>query len=84
MATAQVHQGDALVIDHHLGEQGLVFLEIQKSDLQVQRFFGTATIAPRPDHVTSWASEMGIGRDASSFHDILVNHRERSKVGSIV
>jgi ATP-dependent Clp protease ATP-binding subunit ClpA len=26
LATAQVHQGDALVIDHHLGEQGLVFL----------------------------------------------------------
>jgi ATP-dependent Clp protease ATP-binding subunit ClpB len=25
LATAQVHQGDALVIDHHLGEQGLVF-----------------------------------------------------------
>src|SRR6266581_762471 len=24
LATAQVHQGDALVIDHHLGEQGLV------------------------------------------------------------
>src|SRR5882757_3718173 len=26
LATAQVHQGDALVIDHHLGEQGLAFL----------------------------------------------------------
>src|ERR1700688_5072308 len=26
LATTQVHQGDALVIDHHLGEQGLVFL----------------------------------------------------------
>ena len=26
LATAQVHQGDALVIAHHLGEQGLVFL----------------------------------------------------------
>jgi ATP-dependent Clp protease ATP-binding subunit ClpB len=26
LATAQVHQGDALVIDHHLGETGLVFL----------------------------------------------------------
>jgi len=26
LATAQVHQGDTLVIDHHLGEQGLVFL----------------------------------------------------------
>jgi len=26
LATAQVHQGDALVIDHHFGEQGLVFL----------------------------------------------------------
>ena len=26
LATAQVHQGDALVIDHHLGKQGLVFL----------------------------------------------------------
>jgi ATP-dependent Clp protease ATP-binding subunit ClpB len=25
LATAQVHQGDALVIDHHLGGQGLVF-----------------------------------------------------------
>src|SRR5947208_930178 len=25
LATAQVHQGDALVIDHHLGEQGLGF-----------------------------------------------------------
>jgi ATP-dependent Clp protease ATP-binding subunit ClpB len=25
LATAQVHQGDALVIDHHLGEEGLVF-----------------------------------------------------------
>ena len=26
LATAQVHQGDALIIDHHLGEEGLVFL----------------------------------------------------------
>jgi ATP-dependent Clp protease ATP-binding subunit ClpB len=26
LATGQVHQGDALVIDYHLGEQGLVFL----------------------------------------------------------
>jgi ATP-dependent Clp protease ATP-binding subunit ClpB len=26
LATAQVHQGDALVIDHHLSEEGLVFL----------------------------------------------------------
>jgi ATP-dependent Clp protease ATP-binding subunit ClpB len=26
LATAQVHQGDALVIDHHFGEEGLVFL----------------------------------------------------------
>src|SRR6202166_5036752 len=26
LATTQVHQGDVLVIDHHLGEQGLVFL----------------------------------------------------------
>ena len=26
LATAQVHQGDALVIDHHRGEEGLVFL----------------------------------------------------------
>ena len=26
LATAQVHQGDALVIDHHLGEEGLAFL----------------------------------------------------------
>ena len=25
LATAQVHQGDALVIDHRLGEPGLVF-----------------------------------------------------------
>ena len=25
LATTQVHQGDALVIDHHLGEEGLVF-----------------------------------------------------------
>src|SRR6266705_638880 len=36
LATAQVHQGDALVIDHHLGEQGLVFLrdtENRSSDL---------------------------------------------------
>jgi ATP-dependent Clp protease ATP-binding subunit ClpA len=34
LATAQVHQGDALVIDHHLGEEGLVFLrESRSSDL---------------------------------------------------
>ena len=36
LATAQVHQGDALVIDHHLGEEGLVFLrdkENRSSDL---------------------------------------------------
>jgi len=36
LATAQVHQGDALVIDHHLGEEGLVFLrdkEYRSSDL---------------------------------------------------
>jgi ATP-dependent Clp protease ATP-binding subunit ClpB len=36
LATAQVHQGDALVIDHHFGEEGLVFLrekEIRSSDL---------------------------------------------------
>jgi len=26
LATTQVHQGDALIIDHHLGEEGLVFL----------------------------------------------------------
>jgi hypothetical protein len=26
MATAQVHQDDALVIDRHRGEEGLVFL----------------------------------------------------------
>ncbi len=26
LSTAQVHQGDALVIDHHVGEEGLVFL----------------------------------------------------------
>ena len=36
LATAQVHQGDALVIDHHLGKEGLVFLrdkEHRSSDL---------------------------------------------------
>src|SRR5215471_10851460 len=36
LATAQVHQGDALVIDHNLGEKGLVFLrdkETRSSDL---------------------------------------------------
>jgi ATP-dependent Clp protease ATP-binding subunit ClpB len=36
LATTQVHQGDALVIDHHLGEEGLVFLrdtENRSSDL---------------------------------------------------
>jgi ATP-dependent Clp protease ATP-binding subunit ClpA len=36
LATAQVHQGDALVIDHHLGKEGLVFLrdkENRSSDL---------------------------------------------------
>src|ERR1700693_1495158 len=36
LATAQVCQGDALVIDHHLGEEGLVFLrdkENRSSDL---------------------------------------------------
>jgi hypothetical protein len=36
MATAQVHQGDTLVIDHHLGEEGLLFLrdkENRPSDL---------------------------------------------------
>ena len=36
LATAQVRQGDALVIDHHLGEEGLVFLrdkENRSSDL---------------------------------------------------
>ena len=36
LATAQVHQGDALVIDHHLGEEGLIFLrekEIRSCDL---------------------------------------------------
>jgi ATP-dependent Clp protease ATP-binding subunit ClpB len=36
LATAQVHQGDALVIDYHLGEEGLVFLrdkENRSSDL---------------------------------------------------
>jgi hypothetical protein len=37
LATAQVHQGDALVIDRHRGEGGLVSLETQKSDLQVQK-----------------------------------------------
>src|SRR6267154_293613 len=36
LATTQVHHGDALVIDHHLGEEGLVFLrdkENRSSDL---------------------------------------------------
>src|SRR6202140_2219583 len=36
LATAQVRQGDALVIDHHLGEEGLIFLrekEIRSYDL---------------------------------------------------
>ncbi len=36
LATSQVHQGDALVIDHHLGEEGLLFLrdkENRSSDL---------------------------------------------------
>ena len=36
LATAQLHQGDALVIDHHLGEEGLVFLrdkEDRSSDI---------------------------------------------------
>src|SRR6267142_636523 len=36
LATTQVHQGDALVIDHHFGEEGLVFLrdtENRSSDL---------------------------------------------------
>src|SRR6266481_9196184 len=36
LATAQVHHGDALDIDHHLGEEGLVFLrdtENRSSDL---------------------------------------------------
>jgi len=36
LATTQVHQGDALVIDHHLGEEGLVFsrdMENRSSDL---------------------------------------------------
>jgi ATP-dependent Clp protease ATP-binding subunit ClpB len=36
LATAQVHQGDALVVDHNLGEEGLVFLrdtENRSSDL---------------------------------------------------
>src|SRR5713226_6180433 len=38
LATAQVHQGDALVIDHHLGEQGLVFVrgtENRSADPQI-------------------------------------------------
>ncbi len=38
LATAQVHQGDALVIDHHLSEEGLVFLrdtENRSSDLSL-------------------------------------------------
>ena len=38
LATAQVHQGDALVIDHNFGEKGLVFLrdkETRSSDLPV-------------------------------------------------
>jgi len=36
LATAQVHRGDALIIDHHLSEEGLVFLrdkENRSSDL---------------------------------------------------
>jgi ATP-dependent Clp protease ATP-binding subunit ClpA len=36
LATAQVHEGDALVVDHNLGEEGLVFLrdtENRSSDL---------------------------------------------------
>jgi len=40
LATSQVHQGDALVIDHHLGEQGLVFLrdeENRSSDLPLPK-----------------------------------------------
>jgi len=39
LATAQLHQGDALVIDHHLGEEGLVFLrdkENRSSDLPLR------------------------------------------------
>jgi ATP-dependent Clp protease ATP-binding subunit ClpA len=39
LATAQVHQNDALVIDHHLGEEGLVFLrdkQNRSSDLPLQ------------------------------------------------
>jgi ATP-dependent Clp protease ATP-binding subunit ClpB len=38
LATAQVHQGDVLVIDYHLGEQGLVFLrdtENRSADPQI-------------------------------------------------
>jgi ATP-dependent Clp protease ATP-binding subunit ClpB len=40
VATAQLHQGDALVIDHHLGEQGLHFLrdtENGSSDLSLPK-----------------------------------------------
>jgi hydrogenase maturation factor len=38
LATAQVRQGDALVIDHYLGEHGLVFLratENQSTDPKI-------------------------------------------------
>jgi len=31
LATSQVHQGDALVIDHQLGEEGLIFLRDKKN-----------------------------------------------------
>jgi ATP-dependent Clp protease ATP-binding subunit ClpB len=40
VATAQLHQGDALVIDHHFGEQGLHFLrdtENGSSDLSLPK-----------------------------------------------
>jgi ATP-dependent Clp protease ATP-binding subunit ClpB len=38
LATAQVHPGDAVVVDHHFGEEGLVFLrdkENRSSDLPI-------------------------------------------------
>ena len=35
LSAGLVHQGDALVLDHHLGEEGLVFVRDKKSDLQV-------------------------------------------------
>jgi ATP-dependent Clp protease ATP-binding subunit ClpA len=43
LATAQVHRGDALVIDHHLGEEGLVFLgEVQNRSTDSKMDFRSA------------------------------------------